>query len=211
MNDTEDTRHCILDAAIDIFSEHGPAGARVEAIATKAGCNKQLIYHYFGSKAALFEATILHVLVSKPPPVLDPNVPLENFINRVLDDVSSRRRWMRLMLWESLQGDDIPIAAEEQRRAKFGQRARDIEAAQRLGLVPDDLSPRHVMLAMMSLFSMPWMVPQHARLVTGQSPNDPAFRAAWVEVIARFVRGLATGCNHPDAPEPGAGKDADDD
>lgn len=36
------------------FAAKGLAGARVDAIAQQAGVTKQLVYHYFGSKEALF-------------------------------------------------------------------------------------------------------------------------------------------------------------
>lgn len=48
----------ILDAALEEFAERGYAGARMAAVAARAGIAKGLIYHYFPSKAALFLATI---------------------------------------------------------------------------------------------------------------------------------------------------------
>lgn len=48
------TRQRLLDAARAEFSARGLEGARVEAIATRAGLNKQLIYRYFGNKDALY-------------------------------------------------------------------------------------------------------------------------------------------------------------
>ena len=48
------TRERIFDAAVEEFSEHGYAGARIERIAHLAGINKQRIYAYFGDKEGLF-------------------------------------------------------------------------------------------------------------------------------------------------------------
>lgn len=48
----------ILDAALEEFAARGYAGARVAAVAARAGIAKGLVYHYFPSKAALFLATI---------------------------------------------------------------------------------------------------------------------------------------------------------
>lgn len=50
----EQSRERILDAATRHFGEVGFDGARVDVIARTAGINKQLIYHYFGNKNALF-------------------------------------------------------------------------------------------------------------------------------------------------------------
>src|ERR1700733_4471326 len=52
------TRAAILAAAGLIFARAGLAGARVDKIAAAARVNKALLYYYFGSKQALFEAVI---------------------------------------------------------------------------------------------------------------------------------------------------------
>jgi AcrR family transcriptional regulator len=54
----ERTREQILQAAIREFADKGLGGARVDAIATRAGANKRMLYHYFGSKADLFLAVL---------------------------------------------------------------------------------------------------------------------------------------------------------
>lgn len=56
-----ETRRALLDASIAEFAENGLAGARVDAIAKRAGVNKQLVYHYFGSKDELFTASLEEV------------------------------------------------------------------------------------------------------------------------------------------------------
>jgi AcrR family transcriptional regulator len=54
----ERTREQILRAAVVEFSEKGLGGARVDSIARRAAANKRMIYHYFGSKEALFLAVL---------------------------------------------------------------------------------------------------------------------------------------------------------
>ncbi len=49
-------RERILSAAAAEFAAHGLAGARVDRIAAAAGVNKQLLFHYFDSKAGLHRA-----------------------------------------------------------------------------------------------------------------------------------------------------------
>lgn len=48
------SRARILDAARAEFVTHGLSGARVDRIALRSGANKNLIYHYFRSKEALY-------------------------------------------------------------------------------------------------------------------------------------------------------------
>lgn len=52
------TRHKLLVAARREFAASGLAGARVDDIAARAGVNKQLVYHYFGDKDALYLAVL---------------------------------------------------------------------------------------------------------------------------------------------------------
>jgi AcrR family transcriptional regulator len=56
--DPERTKAAILEAATQEFAENGMGGARVDAIAERAGTNKRMLYHYFGDKEQLY----LHVL-----------------------------------------------------------------------------------------------------------------------------------------------------
>jgi TetR/AcrR family transcriptional regulator len=48
----------ILEAACDVFAEHGFDGARVDAIARRAGVNKAMLYYHVGDKAALYHAVL---------------------------------------------------------------------------------------------------------------------------------------------------------
>jgi TetR/AcrR family transcriptional regulator len=52
------TRQKLLTAARREFAASGLAGARVDEIAARAGVNKQLVYHYFGDKDALYLAVL---------------------------------------------------------------------------------------------------------------------------------------------------------
>jgi TetR/AcrR family transcriptional regulator len=52
------TRKKLLTAARREFAKSGLAGARVDEIAGRAGVNKQLVYHYFGDKDALYLAVL---------------------------------------------------------------------------------------------------------------------------------------------------------
>ncbi len=58
VRDAEATQRRILIAAKKEFAKHGLGGARVDQIAASARANKRMIYHYFGSKEALFAAVL---------------------------------------------------------------------------------------------------------------------------------------------------------
>ncbi len=57
-HDAEGARQAILDAAEEVFAEHGFDGARIDMIAEAAGYNKSLIFQYFEDKLGLYSAVI---------------------------------------------------------------------------------------------------------------------------------------------------------
>ncbi|MDR3437492.1 TetR/AcrR family transcriptional regulator [Telmatospirillum sp.] len=59
------SRERILDAAVAEFATQGFAGARVDAIALRAGINKRMLYAYVGNKKALWLAALERVYEAK--------------------------------------------------------------------------------------------------------------------------------------------------
>jgi AcrR family transcriptional regulator len=66
----EQRRERILEAARQVFLEHGFAGARTRRIAEEAGITEALLYRYFPSKADIFRAAV--------------HEPLERFVEQLL-------------------------------------------------------------------------------------------------------------------------------
>ncbi len=56
--DAQHTVADILEVATREFAENGLAGARIDAIADAMRTSKRMIYYYFGSKEALYEAVL---------------------------------------------------------------------------------------------------------------------------------------------------------
>ncbi|GAA4377892.1 TetR/AcrR family transcriptional regulator [Actinomadura verrucosospora] len=85
--DREATRRRILDAARDLFGEHGYDGVTVRMIAGHAEANTALVHRYFGSKAALFgevlagESVIRGVIAGDPGGL--PRRLAEHFVRQV--------------------------------------------------------------------------------------------------------------------------------
>lgn len=52
----------VLHAAAAVFAEEGFAGARIDAIAERAGVNKAMVYYHVGDKAHLYEAVFSETL-----------------------------------------------------------------------------------------------------------------------------------------------------
>ena len=58
VRDADRSQQHILAAAMHEFAEKGLGGARIDAIAERAGVNKRLLYYYFDSKDSLFLAVL---------------------------------------------------------------------------------------------------------------------------------------------------------
>jgi AcrR family transcriptional regulator len=58
VNGADKTRANIIEVATSVFARKGLSGARVDEIADLTHTSKRMIYYYFGSKEALYEAVL---------------------------------------------------------------------------------------------------------------------------------------------------------
>ena len=86
-----DTKDAIVNAARDAFGERGFDGASIRGIATSAGVDPALVYHYFATKEDLFLAA-----VGAPT---DPSVFLDEAVAGSVDEMGERVVRMFLRLW----------------------------------------------------------------------------------------------------------------
>ena len=101
----------ILGAARDEFAEHGFSGARVDAIAKRAGVNKALLYYHVGGKAALFER-VLHLTIGSLAesleaiikPVADPVEKLKIYVRSLAQTVCSNPQIPSIIIQELSSG-----------------------------------------------------------------------------------------------------------
>ena len=59
------TREAVLNAAIEVFAEHGCEGATIRNIAERSGMKQPLIVYHFGSKEGLWQAAVELVPVAR--------------------------------------------------------------------------------------------------------------------------------------------------
>lgn len=108
--DAEATRQRLLTAARAEFARYGLAGARVDRIAAAAASNKAQIYHYFGSKDALFDAVwdslVTQVITDTPIDVDD----LAGYAADLAGLYADHPLLARLISWQRLErADDPPL------------------------------------------------------------------------------------------------------
>jgi AcrR family transcriptional regulator len=148
MRNAEATREKILDAALAEFSAYGIAGGRVDRIAKTAGCNKNLIYIYFGSKEGLFTAVLKKNLVGayEEFPINPDDLP--GYAADVFDFAMANPDVMRLLVWFNIEQkrESLP----DRRQSAIGK-IEAIGAAQRAGRLGDALPPGFLLTAIMTL------------------------------------------------------------
>jgi TetR/AcrR family transcriptional regulator len=118
---SDQTRARILTAAIREFSSDGMAGARTERIAGAAGVNKALLYYYFTSKQALYDAaleTVADRVVTSSMAAMRTECSagqrLVQFALNHFDRIHSQRAFQSLMQQEMIRlhrGEDNALAS----------------------------------------------------------------------------------------------------
>jgi len=103
-------RENILDAALEVFSQHGFRGATLDQIADGAGLSKPNLLYYFPSKEAVHKALLTGLLQTWLDPLraMDPKgepvTEVLSYVRRKLDLARDFPRESRLFAGEILQG-----------------------------------------------------------------------------------------------------------
>jgi TetR/AcrR family transcriptional regulator len=185
--DPERTRERILDAAVVEFGEHGFAGARISAIARRAGVNEQLISYYFDSKEGLYRALqqrwqLISAGASRP------ELPIAEVVAAFLRLNIEQRSFARLLAWDGLAHTGSDAVEPD---AYFTEMVQELRRRQRAGELADDLDPAYVLLMLFAAALAPTVIPQIARRLTGLSADSPTFQAAYAEQLRHVVERLA--------------------
>jgi len=153
--DAEATKQRLLDAATSEFAAYGLAGARVDRIADAAGSNKAQIYHYFGSKDALFDAVfhrlVLDTISAVPLDARD----LPEYAGRLFDAYERNPELRRIATWRRLERG----APHPQLEPLLENNRRDIASiarAQTEGHLPDRFAAVELLTIVLTLAAM-WM------------------------------------------------------
>ncbi len=101
----------ILDAAIEVFASVGFAGARIDAIAKKAGVNKAMIYYRIGDKKTLYAEVLYDIfgdiaerIIKKIEDHQTPEEKLRIYIRNILSISEHHPNMPRFMMWELAAG-----------------------------------------------------------------------------------------------------------
>ncbi|WP_433377635.1 TetR/AcrR family transcriptional regulator [Actinoplanes sp. CA-142083] len=184
VRDAERTRERILEAALVEFGEHGFAGARIGAIARRAGANQQLISYYFDGKAGLYRA-LIERWREMSAELNPPGAPIGDVVAAFVRVGAEQRHWVRLLIWQALSGERDE-GDREFRQAMVG----DLRRRQREGEIDPGLDPGFLQLALFGAALAPMVLAQFAEDFTGLSPESPEFREAYIEQLRRLLAHL---------------------
>lgn len=110
IRDAAVTREKLLQAALSEFCKNGFSGARTASIATRAGCNIRMLYHYFSNKEGIYLAALEHVyadLRTKEEKLdllhLDPEKGMVTLFEFTFDHMLEHQEFIEMMGIENIQ------------------------------------------------------------------------------------------------------------
>jgi TetR/AcrR family transcriptional regulator len=153
-------RELILEAALEVFSQHGFRGATIDQIADAAGMSKPNLLYYFRSKEDIHRTLIQRLLDTWLDPlraiddVGDPVTELKSYIRRKLEMARDYPRESRLFANEILQGAPrvLPML-EGELKALVDEKVHIIRGWMRAGKIART-DPYHLIFAI-------WATTQH--------------------------------------------------
>lgn len=153
-------RETILEAALEVFSQHGFRGATIDQIAEAAGMSKPNLLYYFRSKEDIHVTLMRRLLATWLAPLKelddigDPIAELRSYIRRKLEMARDYPRESRLFANEILQGAPrIMPMIEGELKSLVEEKAQVIRGWMRAGrIVRTD--PWHLIFAI-------WATTQH--------------------------------------------------
>jgi AcrR family transcriptional regulator len=180
--DADRTRRRLLAAATDEFAAFGIAGARIDRIAAAAGCNKAMIYAYFGSKDQLFGAAFTAHVAGYLEQVPFDAADLPGYAVRLFDYFEDDPAALRLSVWYRLERPQgAPLqAVVAVNRSRLDQLAR----AQQAGQLPARYAPVEL-LALVQSVATAWasMNPEFGQA----APDRDRRRATVVDAVTRLA------------------------
>jgi AcrR family transcriptional regulator len=130
-----ETRQRIIESAVGLHLERGPAQTSINAVAERAGVNRVTVYRHFPDARTLLEACSLHARRLNPPPDLDrwrriedPRQRAEVALTQLYDYFRrTEAAWSNVLRDAELE----PIVKEmaEERRLAYLREARDVLVA----------------------------------------------------------------------------------
>lgn len=199
--DAARSKRAILDASLIEFSTLGHAGARIDAIAERAGVSKPLIYSYFGDKDQLYAAALreAYVQIRAGEQDLnldhkDPETAIRDLVDFTLDHFRKKPWFISMLNTENLRGGttvrQIKDVGDIQSHL-IDEIGSLLERGVAMGIFRPGIAPVDLYITIASLCYFPISNTHTLSAVFGASMDDAwlAQRSADIgEMIIRFLR-----------------------
>lgn len=161
--EVEGVRSRLLASALFLFAERGYSGVAVDEIVKRAGVNKRMVYHYFGSKegiygevlGAVFEQleTIELALFSGREAGQDPEEAIQETVYAYFSFLQKNPGFVRLLLWENLnEGRHLRVLQRPVTKSHMlAHLTRILETGEEAGRFREGLDPRSVLVSLIGL------------------------------------------------------------
>ncbi len=176
-----DTRSAILNAAVQVFSQHGFRGSTTRRIADAASVNEVTIFRYFGSKEALLQEAIKGSDVDAftnplPQDPVDPPEELTKWCSAVVTHLRARGSMIRKCMSELEERPELTDHAAEAPTRATNELCAYFRRLRAKGLTKDDFDvPAAASMLIGSLFHdamgrdmMPDIYPKPANKAPGK-------------------------------------------
>jgi len=200
----EATRETVLDAAIELFSEHGCEGTTMRDIAERSGVKPPLIVYHFESKENLWKAAVDEVwsrmestlaarmashglagqrLAEAPSRREDLEVVLRSF----LQSVAEHPEYLRILLREgSHHGPRFDWLRENHTRRNYAAGAELFDRARRRGLLPD-VPIEHLLFILSGALTFFLAIAEDVRAHTGRDPRSKRFLDDHIDALMALL------------------------
>ena len=109
-----DTKERILTAAIEVFTDKGKYGARMQEIADKAEINKAMLHYYFTDKDTLYEKSFEYIFTNlflRVSDIIDEEVmfldKIGKFVDIYIDFIAENIKITRIILRDMADGGQV--------------------------------------------------------------------------------------------------------
>lgn len=201
--DAVGTREKILKVGIKEFCAHGYGGARTARIARRADCNIRMIYHYFGSKEALYVAALERVyseIRAREEELdlyrLDPVEGIAALVMFTFDHMARHQDFVQLATIENIQrgkylkrSKSVPKAT-----ARFIEAISDLlRRGQKDGSFRKDVDPVQFYISILALSYVHLSNKFTLSITYGENLQDPG----WLADRRRHVQDMVLGYLRP--------------
>lgn len=189
--DPDAVRTAVLDAALELFAQHGFADTSIRDIARQSGISHPLILHHFVTKEGLYEAVKRRVVegyAQRFPQVTrsaDQPIEIRAEMKRIFTWIGENEQALKLCARTRIDGDHQVWPGEPDLLNLLQNR---LETAQRQGSIRQDLDARHLSVMILGIVFFWLDNRQHFRNRFGRKVTDRSYLDTAVRLVEDGLR-----------------------